>query len=373
MAFRPSLRSIWTLIAMAVICYGLYLWAEYSRVDVQRDNYEAKIIAANRMNEALRALADRQIAGGDAIESYGDSRVDALIGQQFSTITSDLASFEEKLHGANPNIAAAAVDLFLSAGLKKGDFVAVAFSGSNPGLNIAVLSACDAIGIMPFTVSALSSTWWGATDPRNTWADMQKFLIEKGLFKCNVLAFSRGGLDDNALGMSSVGRAELALAADRNQGRLVESDNLSQAVSDWWSTFESAAAGKSFSAYINVGDAIASLGHKENGALLGNGLHHRLPTRNWPGRGVIHVAAEKGLPVINFYNAAGLAQEFGLGSPKLPLAEPGKGDVFITTRYDLRVAVSALVISLTALFVLVWFDTKYFRLADAGVDPETLL
>ena len=373
MAFRPSLRSIWTLITMAAITYGLYYWAEYSRVEAKRDNYETKLVAANRMNTALRTLVERQEAGGDVLESYGDPRLDAIIGQQFSTITSDLGSFEEKLNGANPNLAGAVVDLLIEAGLKQGDRVAVALSGSTPGANIAVLSACDALGIEAFTISSLTSTWWGATDPRNTWVDMQKYLHDRNILKGNIIAVSRGGIDDNALGMSSVGRAELSAAATRNEAKLLESSSAGQASLMWWTKFKSASSDKPYAAYVNVGDAVASLGHKENAELLSNGLHRRLPTRNWPGRGAMHMASQEGVPVINLYSAAKFAHEYGLGGPRIPLSEPGNGDVFTTTRYDLRVAATALAISLAALFVLVWFDAKYFRLADAGVDPETLL
>lgn len=357
---------------MAVICYGLYLWAEYSRVDVQRDHYEVKLIAANRMNEALKTL-ERQGGEDENLESYGDARLDAVIGQQFSTITTDIASFEEKMAGANPNLAAAVVEVLIDAGLEKGDVIAVAMTGSNPGANLAVLSACDALGIEPVTITALSSTWWGANDPRNTWADMQTLLHKSGLLNEKTVAFSRGGIDDNALGLSSIGRAELAAAAERNGATLIESQSIGQASLNWWTAFKSAANGKKLAAYVNVGEGVASLGHKENLGLLANGIYRSLPARNWPARGVMHMAAQEDVQVIQIASALKLSQAYGLGAPSIPLANPGKGDVFTTTRYDLRVAVIALVLSLSALFVLVWFDAKYFRLADAGVDPETLL
>ncbi|NUO18165.1 poly-gamma-glutamate system protein [bacterium] len=373
MAFRPSLRSIWTLVAMSVVCYGLYLWAEYSRIEVKRANHELKLVAANRMSNALRELASRQFSGSESLESYGDPRVDALIGQQFSTITSDIGSFEEKLYGANPNLAAAVIELLLDAGLKSGDKVAIALSGSTPGANISVLCACNALGVDAYTLSSLSSTWWGATDPRNTWADMQSFLIDKGIVNCTVVGYSLGGIDDNALGMSSLGRTELIEAVGRNKARLIEATSLSESSREWWKAFRASLNGQVPSAYINVGDGLASLGHKENGQLLGNGVHRRLPARNWPGNGVVHIAAKENVPIINFYSSTELSKEYGLGSPRLPLTEPGIGDVFVTIKYDLRVAIAALVITLAALFTLVWFDSKYFRLADAGVDPETLL
>lgn len=373
MAFRPSLRSIWTLISMAIVCYGLYLWAEYSRVEVRRDYYETKLLAAEKMNEALSALSDRNLAGGETIETYGDPRIDAIIGQQFSTITTDIGSFEAKLSGANPNLAAVAVELLISAGVSKGDRVAIAMTGSNPGVNLAVLSACTAMNIEAYTITALGATWWGANDPRNTWVDMQKYLIDRKILSSVIVAVSRGGIDDNALGLSSSGKAELADAATRTNSKLLESSSASLAGVLWWSTLKKASATQKYSAYINIGEGIASLGHPENGMLLANGLHKQLPSRNWPGRGAIHLASQEGVQVLQIFDVVKLSNDFGLGSPKVLLSDPGQGDVFTTVRYDLRIAVFALVVALAALFVLVWFDAKYFRLADAGVDPETLL
>ncbi|MBK8130404.1 MAG: poly-gamma-glutamate system protein [bacterium] len=373
MAFRPSLRSIWTLVAMAAICYGLYIWAEYSRVVTNRDHYEEKLIAANRMNNALRALAQRDAGGGEVLESYGDPRIDAIVGQQFSTITTDIASFEEKLSSANPNLAAVAVEMLIEAKLKRGDRVAVAMTGSSPGKNLAVLCACDALGITPYTICALSSTWWGATDPRNTWLDMQKFLNDSGIVKSRIVASSRGGLDDNAKGLSATGRIELAAAAERAGVPLLESASGVMAGALWWKTFKAASPDQPFAAYVNVGEGVASLGHAENAQLLSSGTYRQLPVRNWPGRGALHAAAADGLPVVQISDASKLSRDYGLGAPKIPLSDPGRGDVFTSIKYDLRVTVTALIIAFGALFVLVRLDAKYFRLADAGVDPETLL
>lgn len=373
MAFRPSLRSMWTLIAMAAICYGLYLWAEFSTVDVQRPHYQEKLAAAKLMDQAMRMLADKISANDENLESYGDSRLDALIGQQFSTITTDIGSFESKLNGLNPNMAATIVEMFMEAGLTKGDEVAVALTGSNPGANLAVLCACQTLGIKANTISAVSSTWWGANNPRYTWVDMQRELTEQGLLSAAPVAASQGGMDDNATGLSSAGRAELRTAIERNNLKLISSTSADHAGRVWWGEFKSAMKRQKYAAYVNVGDGVASAGHAENGRLLSEGLHRRLPSLNWPGRGAMHLAAAEGVPVIHVYDPTQVARNYGLGAPKIPLSEPGKGDVFTTTRYDVRVAAFALLIALGALFALVRIDAKYFRLADAGVDPETLL
>lgn len=373
MAFRPSLRSIWTLIAMAVVCYGLYLWAEFNIVEVKQPHYDQKLAAAQLMNESMNALAASPARNFEAIESYGDPRLDALVGQQFSTITTDIGSFEAKLNGLNPNFAAAAVQILLEAGLKSGDEVAVAMTGSNPGANLAVLCACEVLGIKANTITSIGSTWWGANDPLFTWVDMQRLLIDKKTFSATAVAASRGGLDDAATGLSSAGRAELEAAAHRAGLPLLTAESADQAAKVWWESFKGAIKGPKYAAYINIGEGVASTGHSENGRLLSDGVHRRLPARNWPARGAMHLAADEGVQVIHLYDMTRVARNYGLGAPRIPLAEPGFGDVFTTERYDVRVAAAALLLALAALFTLIRIDAKYFRLADAGVDPESLL
>ena len=108
--------------------------------------YEQKIAAANLMDRALRAYQETAAEKGVFEENYKDPRLDAIIGQQFSLITTDFSVFETKIIGANPNFAAVAVDLLTQAGVKRGDYVAVAFTGAHPGVNTAVLCACEALG-----------------------------------------------------------------------------------------------------------------------------------------------------------------------------------------------------------------------------------
>ncbi|MBK6766951.1 MAG: poly-gamma-glutamate system protein [bacterium] len=261
----------------------------------------------------------------------------------------------------------------LALGLTSGDEVAVALTGSNPGANLAVLAACQTLGIKANTICAVSSTWWGANNPRFTWVDMQSELAKTGLITAVPVAASLGGMDDNATGLSSAGRIELKSAVERNSMALLSGASADQSGRVWWTAFKNALKRQKYAAYINVGEGVASTGHSENGRLLAEGLHRRLPSVNWPARGALHLAAAEGVPVIHFFDPTRIARGHGLGAPKIPLAEPGIGDVFTTTRYDVRVAAVALLAALGTLFALVRIDAKYFRLADAGVDPETLL
>ena len=57
----------------------------------------------------------------------------------------------------DPNFAAVMVDLMNSLNIKARDTVAVLMTGSMPGANLAVLSACKAMEITPIIISSLGA------------------------------------------------------------------------------------------------------------------------------------------------------------------------------------------------------------------------
>ncbi len=372
--YRPSLRSIWTLIALAVICIALYEWSETSRVEYKLPHYSEKIAAAKLMDHALRALQDVTMEKGIfANEPYPDPRLTAIVGQQFSLVTTDFDVFETKLTGANPNFAAAVVDLLEQAGVRKGDLVAVGYTGSQPGANIAVLCACEALGATPVTISAIGSSWWGANDPDLTWPDMEHSLNAQGIIHSRPIAASMGGAGDKAFGLSKVGQDLIRQSAARNNLPLILEDNLPASVARRMQLYKTAAEGRQYKAFVLVGQGEADLGHTANANLLGSGYLNRLPAKNYPARGVAHLFNEQDVAIINLSDINAIGHLYGLGGAQIPLPEVGQGDVYVTERYDLRVAGVSALIALALILILVRLDAKLFRLREAGVDPDTLM
>ncbi|HEY3294329.1 MAG TPA: poly-gamma-glutamate system protein [bacterium] len=372
MQFRPSLRSVWTLVTLAVVCYGLYLWCENSHVKRKTPFYEEKIAAANLMDRALRAYQGATSEKGVFGENYKDPRLDAVIGQQFSLITTDIGAFETEVVGANPNFAAVVVDLLGKAGVERGDYVAVGFTGSHPGVNTAVLCACEALGATPVTISAVGSSWWGANDPDFTWVDMETLLNREGIVHSLPIAGSFGGINDIGVGLSQVGQELMKEAIQRNNLALIHEESVSASVQKRYQRYTDAAKGRKFKAYVDVGSGIASLGHDENAKLIRNGFNHRLPLQNYPARGVVHLFNADGVPVINIADILALSRDYGLGGAHVPLPAIGNGLVFMDDRYDLRVAGISAFLAILVIVVLVKLDSRLFKLADNGVDPDTL-
>jgi len=358
---------------LATVCCALYVWCENSHVKQRLPYYDEKMAAALLMDRALRVYQDEVLEKGVSSDYYMDPRLDAIIGQQFSPITTEYGTFESKVIGADPNFAAVAVDLLTRAGVKRGDWVAVAFTGSYPGLNTAVLCACEVLGVTPVTITAVSASWWGASDPDFTWLDMEALLNRNGLVHSKPVAASYGGINDAAVGLSRLGRDLMEAAITRTGLAFIHEDNVPAAVDRWHSIYANEAEGHRYEAYVNIGSGVASLGHSENARLIRSGLSVRLPLQNYPARGVVHRFNAQGVPVVNMSDVASLQRQYGLSGAKVPLPTVGEGKAYLTDRYDLRIAGVSAALAIIIILALVQLDARLFRLRETGVDPDTLM
>ncbi len=344
------------LVGLACLSLILYTASERSLTPVHADAYAKKLRAVATMERAERMIADWKRERGIAIDERNDPDGYGIVGPQFTLTTTDRGSQSAKVLAAHPNFAAATTQMMLEAGVRQGDVVAIGATGSLPGLNLAVLSACDAIGAEPVLITSVGSSMFGATDPDLTWLDMESVLAVRRLWPFRSVAASLGGGGDVGRGLSPTGRQLLADAIARNHVRLLESSNLIEGVRQRVAIYDSIAAarGKTIRLYVNVGGGLASLGGAQNARLIPAGLTFRLAARNYPNRGALNVLAERRIPVIHLLDVAKLATRLEIRDPSTgATVRPGKGLLFIKYRYNLViVCASALAILLANLLVL---------------------
>ena len=343
------------LVGLASTALVLYAFAERSLAPVHAEAYKKKLEAVRLMQRAERAILDAKAQRGLVVDKKNDPSGYGVIGPQFSLITTDRGSQNAKMLAAHPNFAAAATQMILRAGVRQGDLVAIGMTGSLPGMNLAVLSACRAIGADPIVITSVGSSMFGATDPNMTWLDMETILIERGLWTYRSVAASLGGGGDVGRGLSPAGRQLITDAIERNGVRLLDAPSLLAAVKQRVAVYDSLAAtrGKPIKLYVNVGGGLASLGGSQNGHLIPAGLTQRLATRNYPNRGVINVFAERRVPVLHLLHVEKLAHDFGITEGAAGTVRAGKGLLFIKYRYNLWVVSGAAVLVLLGnLFVL---------------------
>ncbi len=343
------------LIGLALVSLVLYAISERSVEPVHAEAYAKKLRAVSLVEQSERAIAAQKRQRGIAIDERNDPEGTGVIGPQFSLITTDRGSQSAKVLAAHPNFAAAVTQMMLEAKVKKGDLIAVGMTGSLPGLNLAVLSACRAIGAEPVIVTSAGASMFGATDPGLTWLDMESILASRNIVPYHSIAATLGGGGDIGRGLSPAGRQLLTDAVNRSGVRLLDPPNLLEAVRQRVALYDSVAAarGKPIVLYVNVGGGVASLGGTQNAHLIPAGLTFRLAARNYPNRGVINVLAERRIPVLQLLEVEKLARRFGISDVHGDMPKPGKGLLFIKYRYNLLiVGISAFLVLLANFFVL---------------------
>lgn len=372
--YRPTIKSNIWLGIMTIAFLILYYWADSSIVTVRPDDYDAKMRATGVMNDAINIIEEYRLPAIDeARASAVDPLVYSLLGEKDSPITTDEGRIEDKITALNPNFAAVVVDLLHKVKVQKGDTIAVLLTGSTPGANIAVLAASQALGITPIIITSVSSSWWGANMPDFTWLDMEKVLLAGSITSYRSVAASIGGSDDHGgVRLSTIGRQLIVDAINRNEVTFIEQGSLSANIDGRMKVFTNNAPLSSYKALINVGGGIAAIGHRENQKLIPTGFSKRIPTRNYPGRGVIHNFSDANIPIININDISTLARRYNLPIAQLPLPEAGKGIMFERKQYNLNAAAIALVLMLVILIVVKYLDRQQYKWREEKMDVDSI-
>jgi len=370
--YKPSLKSTWTLAGLAVISYLLYAWVEHAKVPMRQPDSEQKLVAAELMYEALVAIRDYRLPQPVVVDDLNDPIQNALIGQQHTLITTTAGQFAAKLTSINPNFAAVVVDMYLEAGVRPGDQVAMAMTGSFPAMNIAALAACKVLELEPVIISSVSSSGWGANNPGFTWLDMETHLREKGIFPYKSIAASLGGGDDIGRSLAPQGRDLILESLERNEIPFIGDSSLFANIDQRYELYMNELGPTGYHLYVNIGGGVASLGHVDNSDLIGAGVSRNLGMVNFPRKGVLHRFARNAIPVINLQQIEKLAYKYGLTVAPPVLPERGVGKLFVREQYNLKLAWLALVVIAVLIFIVIKFDIREHRLSDEGLSPDEL-
>ncbi len=344
LSWRLDNRRRFILLLLAVCALLMQMVLDATRTPTRQWDYDLKLDAATRAERAFAAVRGHRGLDGASLDLVNDPAGTGLIGPEISLITNAAGDLEAKLTSLNPNFAAVLVQYFRQAGLKPGDAVAVAVSGSFPGMNISLFAAIEAMELRPVVITSVGASNWGANSPDFTWLDMESLFTERGIFKTRSVAATFGGGNDMGRGLSPAGRQVLRDSIERNGVHFLESDNIEDAISKRMTFYEEAMRGRSYSLFVNVGGGVASVGNRHNKTLLPAGLNFELKPHNWPRKGTLILFADKGVPVVHLLRIITLAQRHGLPVAPDFLPQPGEGEIFIRDMYRWPLAAAFLVV-----------------------------
>ncbi|MFO7610550.1 MAG: poly-gamma-glutamate system protein [Candidatus Krumholzibacteriia bacterium] len=305
-------RRLWpTLVVAAVAWLGVRQWGTETAAHPAAPTMAG---AVARAEAAFAAVDARKRAARLPLRTDSPVPWAALLGEEFTPLTTTLGSLQAKEVATNPAWAALLVGWLHDAGVRPGDAVGLTASGSFPGLIVCALAAVQELGARPVLVVSLGSSAYGANLPEATWLDLAAWVAEAGILDTQAAAVTIGGEEDRGEGMLPEGPILLAAAAARHGVRLEIPAALDEAIALRLQVL----GAERPAALVNVGGGQAALGRCPHAATLPSGPWGSHRPCTCPERGVLARLQDQGVPVIHLLEVRTLAARHGLDP------EPGR-------------------------------------------------
>ena len=376
--FIPAIQKTSTLVILSAIALVSFVVSINSTTIDISPSYDMKIKAANLMKESMVELKNVRMEAGVFIDDENDPNETGLVGSPFSLITTDEGDLDAKLTTLDPNFSAGMVELMLRANLQKSDTVAILLTGSMPGANIAVLTAANAMGLIPMVITSVGASQWGANHADFTWLDMESILLNKGLIKSKSTAASIGGRNDMGRLLSPAGREIIISNIENYNIPLIRKNRLADNIDERMKLFESFNKITNYSAMINVGGGVASLGTSFNSKLLPAGIINRsdvvnISIRDGGIEGVLAKFAKKNVPVLHVLNIKSLTEQLGMPFAPIPIPEVGSGVLYAEEKYNILIATVCLFIVCGLVFGVGYQSKQKIKEHLIDHEPDSLL
>ena len=376
--FIPAIQKTSTLVILSAIALVSFVVSINSTTIDISPSYDMKIKAANLMKESMVELKIVRMEAGVFIDDENDPNETGLVGSPFSLITTDEGDLDAKLTTLDPNFSAGMVELMLRMSLQEGDTIAILLTGSMPGANIAVLTAASAMGLIPMVITSVGASQWGANHADFTWLDMESILFNKGLINSRSVAASVGGRNDMGRLLSPAGREIIISNIENFNIPLIRKNRLAENIDERMKLFESFNKITNYSAMINVGGGVASLGTSFNSKLLPAGIVNRsdvvnISIRDGGIEGVLAKFAKKNVPVLHVLNIKSLTEKLGMPFAPIPIPEVGSGVLYAEEKYNILIATVCLFIVCGLVFGVGYQSKQKIKEHLIDHEPDSLL
>ena len=331
MSRRDRQRRIVALLLACCVAVGCALAAAWAgRTRVRTPCADAQLEAARLLEECFRRVRGYREELGIPLSEL-DHHQTGLIGESYTGITTTLGAIEAKRTTAWPDMGALCVRLLSQAGLEPGDTVGAGFSGSFPAMDLAVIAACQVMGLKLIYISSVGASTYGANDPRLTFPEMAHRLVEDGVLETDSALVTLGGGQDVGGGMEPALVEEISARLRAAGLELMEEPDYQKNLARRQALYRQLGP---IDCFVAVGGNVTSMGRGEVGIGLGQGLLE-------PGRrvrlvedsGLVQRYLAGGIPVINLLNVKQLVSEYDMPYDPVQWPEPGESGVYYQLRY----------------------------------------
>lgn len=375
--FIPAIQKTSTLVILASLSLTCFIVSLNIKKTEVSPSYSHKVEAATLMKNAMNELKNNRMEHSIFIDSENDPNETGLVGSPFSLITTDEGDLDAKLTTLDPNFSAIIVDLMYQLNLTKNDTVAVLMTGSMPGANIAVLTACKSLGLVPVTISSVGASQWGANQIDFTWLDMEQILFDKKLIPSVSVAASIGGRNDMGRLLSPAGRNIILENIYKYNIPLIKKNKLNDNILERIEHFEKYASIDAYKAVINIGGGVASLGTSFNLKLLSPGVVSisDISTIERSGgiEGVFSKFIKSDVLGLHILNIRPLIDRYKMQFAPIPPPEIGLGSLYAIEKYNLKVVILFLLLIVGAVFLVGFQSKQKIKEHLTQHEPDSLL
>ena len=375
--FIPAIQKTSTLVALSLLALLCFIITINFKIIEKSSSFDQKVVAAELMWKGMQILKNTRMEEGVFVDIENDPNETGLVGSPYSLITTDEGDLDSKLTTLDPNFSAVIVDLMSQLNLQVNDTVAVLMTGSMPGANIAVLSACQAMKVIPVIISSVGASQWGANQLDFTWLDMESALAKNDLFLHRSVAASIGGRNDMGRLLSPSGRKIITDNIFFHSIPLIKSERLAENIKTRMGIYSSFIPINRYKAVINVGGGVASLGTSFNSKLLPPGIVKRTDLVNISRpegiEGVFSKFINFDVPGLHILNIRPLIEQYKIPFAPIPLPEIGTGSLYAVERYSLSVAVLCLLILSGSVFTVGIISKRNIKQHLMQHEPDSLL
>ncbi len=376
-AFIPVIQKTSTLVflsLLALVC--LFISLQHRSIEIS-PSYDSKIKAANLMKQCLQSLKKSRLENSIFIDIENDPNETGLVGVPYSLITTDEGDLDAKLTTLDPNFSAVIVDLLFKAGLEKNDTIAIMLTGSMPGANIALLSACQVMGIHPIIISSIGASQWGANQVDFMWLDMEDILIQNKLISSRSIASSIGGRNDMGRLLSPLGR-DLIIENIKNYDlTLIKERRLADNIKKRIDIYNEYHPIDKYDGVVNIGGGVASLGTSFNYRLIPPGIVNRsdiVDIDNSSGiEGAFSIFIKKNITGLHILNIKSIIENYNLPFAPIPHPKIGEGVLYAKERYNLTIVFLCFLILTGSVAFIGYKSKKQIREHLTKYEPDSLL
>ncbi|HNU68154.1 MAG TPA: poly-gamma-glutamate system protein [Myxococcota bacterium] len=370
--WRPRKVSTFVLVMVALVAVAGVLLVENVTIQERQKNYKLKLDAARLAAQAYDVVKAERVRLKHPVNLEYDPAGTGMLGDAVTSVTTNPGYITSKRTSANPNFAAVVVQLFKRAGLNRGDVVAIGMTGSFPAMNINVLAAVHVLGLKPIIITSVGSSQWGANFPDFMWPDIERILVARNILPYPSEVMTRGGIDDNALGLE----AEAVTLIDDS---IVRSGRPALVVSNYKDSFEKrmeiydrvAGGEDNIRAYINIGGGTVSLGRSVGKKIFTTGLNTEVTTSiESSDDSVMMRFAQKSIPVLHFSQFNAFAERWGLPVNPTSPQKAGTGPIFVTQNYNPWLAGGLLAVLVLLMIAFVRMDWGYRLFKSSHAQPS---